>query len=258
MKKRIAIVTGASGGIGSEFTRLMCMEALDEVWVVARSVTKLEALKAKLGEKVRVMSGDLTDVSEIRKLEETLIEEQPCIKYLINNAGMLKMGTLEDFTVEEISAMVDLNSKSMALMCKVCRPFLEAGSKIINVASSSAFLPLPYLNIYAASKSFARNFSRALNVELKGTGITAIAVCPGWVDTPLAPSSFNGKDMNLMGVVQPKPVAEKALKAAKKGKDIFVYPFSFKCMHLMAKLCPQRMAMAIWKCTIRKNLKCKD
>ena len=83
-------------------------------------------------------------------------------------------------------------------MCKVCRPFLQEGSKIINVASSSAFLPLPYLNIYAASKSFARNYSRALNVELKGTGITATAVCPGWVDTPLAPSSFNGKKMNCV------------------------------------------------------------
>lgn len=255
MKKQIAIVTGASGGIGREFTKLMCAEDVAEVWVIARSTDKLEALHQELGEKIRVMPSDLTDVSEIRKIEATLVEEQPCIKYLINNAGMLKMGNaVEDFTVEEISAMVDLNSKSMALMCKVCRPFLEAGSKIINVASSSAFLPLPYLNVYAASKSFARNYSRALNVELKGSGITAIAVCPGWVDTPLAPSTFNGKDMNLMGVVQPKPVAEKALKAAKKGKDIFVYPFTFQLMHAMAKICPQRWAMAIWKWSIRKNL----
>ena len=255
MNNRIAIVTGASGGIGKEFTRLMCSEQIDEIWVIARSVAKLEALKAEYGEKIRVMPADLTRVSEIKEIEERIIEEQPEIVYLINNAGMLKMGNaVEDFTVEDIGNMVDLNSKSMALMCKICRPFLKTGSKIINVASSSAFLPLPYLNIYAASKAFARNYSRALNVELKGTGITATAVCPGWVDTPLAPSSFNGKDMNLMGVVQPGPVAEKALKAAKKSKDIFVYPFSFKCMHLMAKVCPQKMAMAIWKWTIRKNL----
>lgn len=254
MKKKIAIVTGASGGIGREFTRLMCMEEVDEVWVLARNAEKLESLKQTYGEKVRVMATDLTQMSEMQKIETTLLEEQPKIVYLINNAGMLKMGTLEQFTVEEISGMVDLNSKSMVLMCKICRPFLEAGSKVINVASSSAFLPLPYLNVYASSKVFARNFSRALNVELKGTGITATAVCPGWVDTPLAPSSFNGKDMNLMGVVQPKPVAEKALKAAKKGKDIFVYPLSFRALHVVAKLCPQRWAMAIWKWTIRKNL----
>jgi len=256
MKKRIAIVTGASGGIGREFTRLMCAEQVDEVWAIARNLAKLESLKETLGEKVRVMPHDLTQVSEIRGIEERLLAEQPEIVYLINNAGMLKMGNaVQDFTVEDISNMVDLNSKSMALMCKVCRPFLKEGSKIINVASSSAFLPLPYLNIYAASKVFARNYSRALNVELKGTGITVTAVCPGWVDTPLAPSSFNGKDMNLMGVVQPKPVAEKALKAAKQGKDIFVYPFSFQALHVVAKVFPQRMAMAIWKCTIRKNLK---
>ena len=80
-------------------------------------------------------------MSEIGKIESTLVEEQPELVYLVNNAGMLKMGAAaEDFTVEEISAMVDLNSKSMALMCKVCRPFLKASSKIINVASSSAFL----------------------------------------------------------------------------------------------------------------------
>lgn len=254
MKKKIAIVTGASGGIGREFVRLMCAEAVDEIWAIARGKEKLEALKETFGEKVRVMPKDLTQVSEIKSIEATLIDEDVELVYLVNNAGMLKMGTVEEFSVEEISNMVDLNSKSMALMCKVCRPFLQAGSKIINVASSSAFLPLPYLNVYAASKSFARNYSRALNVELKGTGITATAVCPGWVDTPLAPADYNGKKMNLMGVVQAKPVAEQALKAAKKGKDIFVYPFSFKCMHMMAKFFPQRMAMAIWKWTIRKTL----
>lgn len=254
MKKRIAIVTGASGGIGREFTRLMCMEDLDEVWVIARTASKLEALQTEFGKKIRVIPLDLTQMSEIAKVDETLLKEAPELVYLINNAGMLKMGTLEEFTVQEISNMVDLNAKSMALMCKVCRPFLKEGSRIINVASSSAFLPLPYLNIYAASKAFARNYSRALNVELKGTGITATAVCPGWVDTPLAPSSFHGKDMKLMGVVQPKPVAEKALKAAKKGKDILVYPFSFQALHVVAKFCPQRIAMAIWKWTIRKNL----
>ncbi len=108
--------------------------------------------------------------------------------------------------------------------------------------------------VLAASKSFARNFSRALNVELKGTGITATAVCPGWVDTPLAPSDYNGKKMNLIGVVQPKPVAQKALRAAKRGKDIFVYPFSFQALHIATKFLPQRWAMGGWKWSIRKNL----
>ncbi len=254
MTKKIAIVTGASGGIGRAFTELMCKEEVAEVWAIARGKEKLDALKETLGEKIRVMPIDLTDVSQIRSIEATLLEEQPEIAYLVNNAGMLKMGTLEQFTVEEISAMVDLNSKSMVLMCKICRPFLKEGSKIINVASSSAFLPLPYLNIYAASKSFARNFSRALNVELKGTGITATAVCPGWVDTPLAPSDYNGKQIKLIGVVQPKPVAQKALKAAKRGKDICVYPFSFQALHVATKFLPQRWAMGGWKWSIRKNL----
>lgn len=254
MKKRIAIVTGASGGIGQEFTKLMGREGLDEIWVIARGAAKLEALKAQLGERIRVVPMDLTSVSEIKRLESMLAEQQPELTYLINNAGMLKMGTVEDFSVEEISAMVDLNSKSMALMCKICRPYLASGSRIINVASASAFLPLPYLNIYAASKAFARNYSRALGAELKGTGITVTAVCPGWVDTALVPTSYHGKKLKLLGMVKPAPVAAKALSAAKQGKDICVYPFSFRLMHAAAKLCPQRLAMAIWKWSIRESL----
>lgn len=255
MRKQIAIVTGASGGIGKEFTKLMCQEELKEVWVIARGVSKLEALKAELGEQIRVIPADLTSVSEMKRLEKLLQQEQPEIAYLINNAGMLKMASLEDMSVEDISAMVDLNSKSMALMCKICRPYLVRGSRIINVASASAFLPLPYLNVYGASKAFARNFSRALNAELKGTGITATALCPGWVDTPLVPTLYRGKPIKFWGVVTPGPVAAKALRDAKKGKDISVYSLPVKALHAATKIVPQRAAMAGWCFTIRKNLK---
>lgn len=252
MEKHIAIVTGASGGIGQEFTRLMTAEKVEEVWAVARNQQNLDKLRESFGIKVRVFSKDLTKLSDIKSLEAVLTEEKPVISYLINNAGMLKMGKTEELSVEDAANMVDLNSKSMVLMCKICLPFMKSGSRIINIASASAFLPLPYINIYAASKAFARNYSRALGYELKGTGITVTTVCPGWVDTALVPQTYHGKKTNFFGVVTPEPVARKAVADAKKGKAVSVYSLTYKAMHVLTKVVPQSMAMRIWDMTVRK------
>lgn len=81
--------------------------------------------------------------------------------------------------------MIDLNCGGVVAMGLVCIPYMSAGSRMLNVASQSAFQPLPYLNIYGATKAFVRNYSRALNIELKERGITVTAVCPGWMDTDL-------------------------------------------------------------------------
>lgn len=252
MEKHIAIVTGASGGIGKEFTKLMTVENVEEVWTVARNKQNLDKLKEKLGTKVRVFSKDLTKVSDIKALEEVLAKEKPVISYLINNAGMLKMGKTEELSVEDAANMVDLNSRSMVLMCKICLPFMQSGSRIINIASASAFLPLPYINIYAASKAFARNYSRALGYELKNTGITVTTVCPGWVDTALVPQTYHGKKTNFFGVVTPEPVARKAVLDAKKGKAMSVYSLTYKAMHALTKVVPQSAAMRVWDMTMRK------
>ena len=124
----------------------------------------------------------------------------------------------------------------------------------MNISSASAFQPNPYINLYAASKAFERSYSRALNVELEGTGITSIAVCPSWVDTELLQKEINGKKVKFPGLVTAKRVVTQAIKDAKKGKDMSVCSFYVKCQHVNVKLLPQKWVMKLWMAGIRKYL----
>lgn len=126
---------------------------------------------------------------------------------------------------------------------------VKKGSNIVNIASQASFQPLPYQNIYSSTKAFVRNYTRALNVELKDKGINAIAVCPGWMITGLIDRGVIGAEKgtnNFTGMVTPDLVAKKALKDAKKNKDISVYGIYTKSSHLLAKLLPQKMMMQVW------------
>lgn len=254
MKKRIAVVTGATGGIGREFVKLLMEEDIDEVWAIARSQQKLELLKQELGDKVVMIAVDLSKISEVCKIGEQLRKSSPEIVYLINNAGMAKMGSYEDFTIDEIDSTVNVNCKAPVVLCSLCIPYMEKGSRILNISSASAFQPNPYINLYAASKAFERSYSRALNVELKKLGITVTAVCPGWVDTELLTKEINGQKVRFPGIVTAGEVAEKALKDAKKGKDMSICSLYVKFQHFNVKLMPQKMTMKLWIWGIKKYL----
>jgi len=246
MNKRIAIITGASGGIGKEFTRLILLEEVDEIWAIARNQEKLMNLRKEFGDKIVTFSKDLTKSSELLAIKKLLEEEKPIIAYLINNAGVARMGSYKDFSVGEIETTISINCNALAVLCAICIPYMRRGSRILNISSASSFQPLPYLNLYSATKSFARYYSRSLNMELKGTGITATAVCPSWVDTELLPKEVNGKQYKYHGIVSADKVVIKALKDAKKGKDMSVYSLYVKSGHLLAKLFPQKLVMRRW------------
>lgn len=140
------------------------------------------------------------------------------------------------------------------MISKICIPYMESGSRIMNISSASAFQPNPYINLYAASKAFERNYSRALNMELEGTGITSIAVCPSWVDTELLTKEINGKQVKFPGMVTADKVVKQAIKDAKKGKDMSVCSLYVKCQHLNVKLLPQKLVMKIWMRGIREYI----
>ena len=217
--KRIAIVTGATGGLGREFIRLLLKEKnVDEIWALARNEKKLGRLKEKFGKKVKIYSIDLSSVRQIQSIEESL-------------------------------NMIHVNIDAVVAMGLVCIPYMKKGSHLINIASQASFQPLPYQNIYSSTKSFVRNYSRALNVELKEKGIYVTVVCPGWIKTDLYKRAEIGArkaTTRYVGMVTPDKVAKKALKDAKKGKDISIYSLFTKISHVAAKLLPQRIMMKIW------------
>lgn len=250
--KKIAIITGATGGIGSEFVRELSKEALDEIWTVGRNEEKLVALKKEYGQKVVPICKDLTKDEDILSFSDLLKEQSLSILWLINNAGTARMAPSANFAFVDIKQTVTLNCTALVALINICIPFMGKGAKILNISSASAFQPVPYINLYASTKAFERSYSRALNVELKSSGITVTAVCPSWVDTKMLSKKINGKDVRFPGIVLPEKVVKKALKDAKKGKDMSVCSFYVKCQHLNVKLMPQKLTMKIWLHSIRK------
>ena len=253
--KRIAIITGATGGIGREFVRQVSGYELDEIWAIGRNEVKLKELSDTYGEKIVLVTADLSEISGIEKVERMLAEQKPEVRFLINNAGIAKMAACREFSQEEIIRTIDVNCKVPVLLCNLCIPYMKQGSNILNIASASAFQPNPYINLYAASKAFERNYSRALNVELEGTGITVTAVCPGWVDTELLPKELNGKKVKYPGIVTAERVVRTALKDAEKKRDMSVCSLYVKCQHMNVKFMPQRLVMKIWTGAIKKYIR---
>lgn len=250
MKKQIAIVTGANGGMGKEFVKLLSGDSeIAEIWAIARNEEKLKQLADEFGNKIRTFSMDLTDREKVKQIGAELEHANVSVKYLINNAGFAKFCSYDDISIDESLNMIDLNISAVVALGLVCIPHMERNSHIINIASQASFFPLPYQNIYSSTKAFVRNYTRALNVELKDKGIHATAVCPGWMKTGLFDRGVIGAKKgtnNFSGMVTPDVVAAKALKDAKKGKDISVYGLYVKSTHLLSKIMPQRMMMKVW------------
>lgn len=216
--KKIAVLTGATGGLGYAFIKELIKETVDEIWAIGRNKERLEVLVNEFGSIITPVCKDLTNPEDLTSIADTLKNQNPEIKFLINNAGIAQMKTSTEFSAKEIKQTIDLNCKAPAILINYCIPYMSNGSKILNICSASAFQPVPYINLYASTKAFERSYSRALNVELKHLGINVTAVCPGWINTDMLTTEINGKKVKFPGIVSPKRVAEKAMRDAKKIK----------------------------------------
>lgn len=250
-RKKIAIVTGATGGIGREFVQVLMAEDLDEIWAVGRNEERLAWLREQYGEKIIPIRADLTDAQALPSIK-ALLTENVLVSYLINNAGIAHMMPSKEFHADEIEKTILLNCNVPTVLTNYCIPYMERGSRIVNVSSAASFQPVPFINLYAATKAFEHSYSRALNMELKPFGITVTAVSPSWVDTDMLPKEINGVKVKFPGMVSPRKVAKQAIKDAKKGKDVSVCFFYVKCQQLNVKFLPHRLVMKIWMRSIKK------
>ena len=163
---RIAIVTGASSGMGREFVKQLdkCMKTIDEIWVIARREEKLKELSEEISNiPLRIFSLDLSKKMDIDILSHLLLAEKPEVRLLVQAAGVGYAGSFEERTREEAEEMIMLNDIAVVSVTKVVLPYMTAPSNIIMLASASAFTPQKDFAVYAASKAFVLSFARSLN-----------------------------------------------------------------------------------------------
>ena len=255
MYQRIAIVTGASSGIGKAFIELLARDngeffnpPFDEIWAVARREDALNELAASVGGgNVIPVVADLAAEAGIQTIQSKLEAEKPKVGLLINSAGMGMKGLMADKSDKALSDTIAINCTALSLMIKITSPFMKQEgkehSKIINIGSSAGFLPQPGFACYAASKSYVISFSRAMSCELKPMGIDVMVVCPGPVATDFQRRATEGKETNFTDwrknfVVDPVKLARATLKASAKGRRMISYPFSQKLLHFASKAIP--------------------
>ncbi len=169
--KLIAVVTGASSGLGSEFVHQIdrsSAERFDEIWVIARRLDRLEELRDSISTPVKILSFDLTKKSNLEAYSKELAKSGVVIGLLINAAGFGKIGSVKDIPLESIDSMIDLNCRAAVDMTQLSLPYMRAGSRIMEICSTAGFSPFPYLNVYAASKAFRKQGNQKLPLLLDG------------------------------------------------------------------------------------------
>ncbi|MCD1653114.1 SDR family NAD(P)-dependent oxidoreductase [Treponema zuelzerae] len=240
--KQIAIVTGASSGMGSDFARQIDgREGIDEIWLVARRRARLESLAGELkNARAVIIEADLSTDEGISIITAKLAAEKPSVRILVNNAGYGKIGNFSDLSRGDNLGMVDLNVRTLTALTYDALPYMATGSSIIQVASLAAFLPISTMAVYAASKSYVLSFSEALAVELEARGISVTALCPGPVATEFFEIAANKKDHGMKGLVPSSLVVSRALKAAEKGKAAILPTAIWKLTAFFTRFAPRK------------------
>lgn len=242
----IAIVTGASSGLGAEIVRQLAEGAfgpLDQIWAVSRRAERTSP-------RVRPFSLDLTDPASFDVLEAALAETPGArVVLLVNNAGFGTFGDFADMPARDNADMVRLLMLAPVELTYRALPYMAAGSRVLNVASVAAFMPQPGLATYSAAKRFVLDLSRALDTELGGVDIHVTALCPkfmrtGFLDHPGA-GDVAARMARLTGFEDVKRVAERGLRAAREGRALCIPSADMRALYVATKMLPYPLALAV-------------
>ncbi len=220
----IALITGASSGIGKEFVKqLASNQEIDEFWLIARRKEKMLELQECTSKKIVPLSLDLSLDESYKEIESRLKQYKPNISYLICAAGLGKVGAIKDNSFDDIQNMLKINVESSVKVTRLALDYMHEDSHILEIGSIAGFQPMPYFGIYGASKAFLQSYTKSLHEELKHTGIKVTLVCPYWVkDTEfISKAKVKGVRYSHYPLATTKDkVVKKALRASEKNRIV--------------------------------------
>lgn len=257
---KIAIVTGASSGMGRECAIQLAdrFGGLSEIWLIARREERLKELEQSLPVPSRSLAMDLTKKEDLLRLKELLEREKPQVKFLVNASGYGKIGRVGSISFEEEMGMPALNCEALCAVTHLVLPYLCEKSRILQYASAASFLPQPGFAVYAATKAFVLSYSRALNEELKSRGIKVTAVCPGPVKTEffsIAETTGKIPLYKRLTMADPRKVVRLAIRDSIIGKPVSVYGPLMKAFWLLTKVMPHSWLLSVMDACSMANVK---
>ena len=248
---QVALVTGASSGLGCELAKLFAADGHDLV-LVARRRDRLEALGEELSAahevNCRVIALDLTERAAPAKLFEEVASAGLAIEFLVNNAGFGSNGAFAELDVERELEMIDLNVRALVHLCRLfAPPMIKRGSgRILNLGSTAGFQGGPFMATYYASKAFVNHFSEALHHELAPSGVSVTVSCPGATATEFGEVSGNDKSkLFASSVATAEDVAKHAYRSMMKGKRMAVPGFRNKLLVQSLRISPRNTVLRI-------------
>ena len=239
-------MTGASSGIGDAFARQLAADGVDLV-LVARRVERLDALASTLRSavcRVEVLPADLTDPADLERVAARLADAEAPVDLLVNNAGFATFGPFQELPIEAELAEIDTNVRALVRLshAAVGRMVPDGRGAILNVSSVAGNQPGPGDAVYAATKAFVTNFSEGLAEELRGTGVSVTALCPGLTTSEFHEvAGLNGAPNTSPGFLwmTADAVAAEGLEAAAKGKVVHVTGLGNKVLSGLSGLAPR-------------------
>jgi uncharacterized protein len=260
---RTVLVTGASSGIGEELARCFAKGGFDLV-LVARSADKLKALAAELqaahGTTVRVQPADLSQPAAAAALAAALKRKHVTVDVLVNNAGVLEQGAFCDIAASRQQQMIDLNVSGLTAMLAQFLPGMcERGwGRVLNVASIAAFQPVPTLATYAATKAYVLSLTESLSEELKDSGVSITALCPGITATQMVSRAAEANDklskLPAFMIGDAAEVASDGYRACLRGEVIKVPGVVNLATTLASRATPRWLLRGLSGMVVRRSL----
>lgn len=250
MANDYVLITGASEGIGRELAKFFALNGYPLV-LVARDKTRLDALARELssthGIDAKTISKDLSLPTAAAELKAAIEDQKIVIEILVNNAGFGVHGFFSQTDWKSTEDMLNLNMMTLTQLTRIFLPeMLKRGhGKILNVASTAAFQPGPFMACYFASKAYVLSFTEALAEELSGTGVTATAFCPGPTRTQFQKRSHTENIRENAFVMEAAHAAEAAFNGLMRGKRLVVPGFTNKLLAILVRLSPRRIVIRV-------------